>query len=59
MTAVECGTTPRVYINGHQVDSMVYNLGWVFSGNFALYLGAGQRDNASVSFDDLSIWFNP
>jgi len=47
------------YINGHQVDSMVYNLGWVFSGNFALYLGAGQRDNASVSFDDLSIWFNP
>jgi hypothetical protein len=47
------------YINGHQVDSKVYHSGWLFSGNFALYLGAGQRDNASVSFDDLSIWFNP
>jgi len=47
------------YINGHQVDSMVVHSGWVFSGNFALYLGAGQRDDASVSFDDLSIWFNP
>jgi hypothetical protein len=47
------------YVNGHQVDSRTFPAAWVFSGNFALYLGAGQRDNASVSFDDLSIWFNP
>jgi hypothetical protein len=47
------------YINGHNMDSIVLPAGYVFSGNFALYLGAGQRDNASVSFDDLSIWFNP
>ncbi len=47
------------YMNGHQVDSMIVNPAWVFSGNFALYLGAGQADHASVSFDDLSIWFNP
>jgi len=47
------------YINGHQVDSMILNAFFSSSGNFALYLGAGQQDNASVSFDDLSIWFNP
>ena len=47
------------YINGHQVDSMIFPPAWVISGNFALYLGTGQRDNSSVSFDDLSIWFNP
>jgi hypothetical protein len=53
------GTRITLYVNGHQVNS--YNLPayFVFAGNFALYLGAGQRDNASVSFDDLSIWFNP
>jgi hypothetical protein len=53
------GQQITLYINGHQVDSMTLTPVWVFSGNFALYLGAGQRDNASVSFDDLSIWFNP
>jgi len=47
------------YVNGHEVDSSIFPAGWVLNGNFALYLGAGQRDNASVSFDDLSIWFNP
>ncbi len=47
------------YINGHAVDSMILNSVFTISGNFALYLGAGQRDNASVSFDDLSVWFNP
>jgi hypothetical protein len=47
------------YINGQQVDSMLLNAGFVYSGNFALYLGTGQANNASVSFDDLSIWFNP
>jgi hypothetical protein len=48
------------YVNGHQIDSL--NIPFpipVFSGKFALYLGAGQADNASVSFDDLSIWLNP
>jgi len=53
------GQQISLYINGHQVESMVIPSGYVFAGNFALYLGAGQRDNASVSFDDLSIWFNP
>ena len=47
------------YINGHAVDSMILNPAFTMSGNFALYLGPGQRDDASVSFDDLSIWFNP
>jgi hypothetical protein len=47
------------YINGRAVDSMNLNPAFTISGNFALYLGAGQRDDASVSFDDLSIWFNP
>jgi hypothetical protein len=53
------GQQITLYINGHQVDSMILPSGYVFAGNFALYLGAGQRDNASVSFDDLSVWFNP
>jgi hypothetical protein len=53
------GQQITLYINGHQVDSMLFNPAWVFPGNFALYLGPGQADNASVSFDDLSIWFNP
>jgi len=52
------GTQITMYINGHNVESMVMPFP-AFSGNFELYLGAGQRYNASVSFDDLSIWFNP
>jgi hypothetical protein len=53
------GQQITLYINGHQVDSMILPSAYVFSGNFALYLGAGQADNASASFDDLSVWFNP
>jgi len=53
------GSQITLYINGHQVDSLTLPAYYVFDGNFALYLGAGQRDDASVSFDDLSIWFNP
>ncbi|MGD8815280.1 MAG: hypothetical protein PVI78_12480 [Anaerolineales bacterium] len=53
------GQQITLYVNGHEVDSMIIPAAFVFSGNFALYLGAGQRDNASVSFDDMSIWFNP
>jgi hypothetical protein len=48
-----------VYINGHQVESLILPNAINIPGHFALYLGAGQADNASVSFDDLSIWFNP
>ena len=53
------GTQISLYINGNQVESLFLPPGLAVSGRFALYLGAGQRDNASVSFDDLSIWFNP
>jgi hypothetical protein len=53
------GQEITLYINGHQVDSMILPAVFTISGNFALYLGAGQADHASVSFDDLSIWFNP
>jgi len=53
------GAQITLYINGHQVDNLFVTNSMVYSGNFALYLGAGQRDDASVSFDDLSIWFNP
>lgn len=54
------GTTITLYINGHQVDSLtgLFPM-FIEGGSFALYLGAGQADNASVSFDDFSIWFNP
>jgi hypothetical protein len=53
------GAQITLYINGHHVSSVTIPAVYVFAGNFALYLGAGQRDDASVSFDDLSIWFNP
>lgn len=53
------GTQISLYINGHQVDSLTLPPYITVSGKFALYLGAGQVNNASVSFDDLSIWFNP
>jgi hypothetical protein len=48
-----------LYINGHQVDTVDLPASLVYAGNFALYLGSAQSDNASASFDDLSIWFNP
>jgi hypothetical protein len=53
------GTQITLYINGHQVSEVNLPPYLVYAGNFALYLGAGQEDDASVSFDDLSIWFNP
>jgi hypothetical protein len=53
------GQSITLYINGHQVDSLFLPGSLTLNGKFALYLGAGQADNASVSFDDLSIWFNP
>jgi len=53
------GNQVTLYVNGHQVDTLILPPSINIPGNFALYLGAGQADNASVSFDDLSIWFNP
>ncbi len=53
------GQNITLYINGHQVDSLLLPASFSYTGEFALYLGAGQADNSSVSFDDLSIWFNP
>lgn len=53
------GTQMILYINGHQVDTLSLLWSLPVGEKFALYLGAGQADDASVSFDDLSIWFNP
>jgi len=48
------------YINGTWVDSFSY---WTLpavdrwpQGQFALYLGTGQKDKAAVSFEDFSVW---
>jgi hypothetical protein len=54
------GTSITFFINGHQVDSMNVGGLWAsYPGKFALYLGPGQQDVASVSFDDFSIWYVP
>jgi len=53
------GQQIMVYINGHHINSYTLPPTFTSSGNFALYLGAGQANDASVSFDDFSIWFNP
>ena len=53
------GQQITLYINGRQVETLILPVFVLYSGNFALYLGAGQADHARVSFDDLSIWFNP
>ncbi len=47
------------YINGKWVDNRAIPAGWFESihGQFALYLGSAQKPNASVSFDDFSIWY--
>lgn len=47
------------YINGKWVDSRSLALYWPAfdSGTFALYLGSAQKPDASVSFDDFSIWY--
>jgi hypothetical protein len=54
------GIQISLFINGHQVDNLqgIYPA-FMEGTDLALYLGAGQSDNASVSFDDFSIWFNP
>ena len=53
------GTTYDVYLNGHYAMTFQENLsGWV-TGPDALFLGAGQKDLAAVSFDDYSMWKNP
>ena len=48
------------YINGQWVDQFSYFTlpapdRWP-SGQFALYLGTAQKDKASVSFDEFSVW---
>ena len=53
------GTQITMYINGHEVDSMTISPAVPQYGEFALYLGTSQRDNASASFDDFSLWLNP
>jgi hypothetical protein len=55
------GRQYKVYINGHHVDTFTenwfYGTVWGFDeGYHALFLGAGQKDNAAVSFDDFSLW---
>lgn len=47
------------YINGKWVDSRSLALYWPTfdSGTFALYLGSAQKPDASVSFEDFSIWY--
>jgi hypothetical protein len=52
-------TQITLYINGHQVDTVDIPSPLLYAGNFGLYLGPGQADVASVTFDDLSIWINP
>ncbi len=53
------GTDVDFYINGKWVGNRAIPAGWYESnhGQFALYLGSAQKPNASVSFDDFSIWY--
>jgi hypothetical protein len=53
------GTHYEMYVNGHRVGSLQDNITTWMSGYPALFLGAGQRDNSAVSFDDFSLWRNP
>ena len=48
-----------MYINGHEVDSITISPTVPQYGEFALYLGSTQPDNASASFDDFSVWLEP
>jgi hypothetical protein len=48
------------YVNGHQIDQ--YNSPfspYFLEGLFGLFLGTGQKNDASASFDDFSLWRNP
>jgi len=53
------GTQITLYINGHEVESMTVTSALPQYGEFALYLGSAQVDNASASFDDFSLWLEP
>lgn len=53
------GPQITLYINGHEVDSFTISPVVSQYGEFALYLGSTQEDNASASFDDFSMWRNP
>ncbi len=53
------GTQITMYINGHEVDSLTISSTVPQYGEFALYLGSTQTDNASASFDDFSVWLEP
>jgi hypothetical protein len=49
------------YINGHLIDEYIspWTGLWFDKGHFALFLGTGQRSNASASFDEFRAWKNP
>jgi hypothetical protein len=55
------GTRFSFYINGHQVDecSNPWTGLWFDEGLFGLFLGTGQANDSSVSFDDFSLWKSP
>jgi hypothetical protein len=53
------GTQITLYINGHEVESITVTPSIPQYGEFALYLGSSQSDQASASFDDFSLWLNP
>jgi len=53
------GSLITLYINGHEIDSMTVTSALPLYGEFALYLGSSQSENASASFDDFSLWLDP
>lgn len=55
--AVETQIT--LYINGYEVETLTVTSSLPQYGEFALYLGTAQYDNASASFDDFSLWLDP
>jgi hypothetical protein len=52
-------TQITLYINGHEVETINVASSLPQYGEFALYLGTAQYDNASASFDDFSLWLDP
>jgi hypothetical protein len=52
-------TQITLYINGNQVETFTITSSLPQYGEFALYLGTAQYDNASASFDDFSLWLDP
>jgi hypothetical protein len=53
------GTEITLFINGHEVGSFSISAAVPQYGEFALYLGSTQSENASASFDDFSLWLDP